>query len=324
MSTRKLQRRYGDLSKNPECSVLGISTCWRSRSTADGREIISSIAELGIKSVELDWRLPEKTLHEAVAELEKLGLTLTSLHAPLPAPNKSGHYAGGALLTSCNEDERKAGVREVKNSLLLANDIGAKVVIIHSGHVPMDNATSLLQKLYDEGKTGSPEGIQIINRLKIERLSKRGNGFNQLMKSLDELNEVACKLGIYIGIENRYHINEYPNFEELAIIFLALQGGGLRYWHDTGHAQAQENLGVVPHTTYLAEYSDLLIGVHLHDTNGYTDHNAIPSGGPGMVDFAMVKKYLKPGTIKTFEPRGDIERDKVKSSFNRLMAEGLG
>lgn len=303
--------------------MLGISTCWRSRSTDDGRNIIRQIADLGIKSVELDWRLPKKTLHEAMVEIKKLGLTLASLHAPLPAPNKNGYYADGILLTSACEDERKAGVDEAKNSLLLANDIGAKVVVIHSGHVPMDNATPALQKLYDNGKIKSPAGIRTINKFKIERLAKRGTGFNQLMKSLDELNEIACKLNIYIGLENRYHINEYPNFEELAIIFLTMQGGNLRYWHDTGHAQAQENLGVVPHTAYLAEFSDLLIGVHLHDTSGYTDHNAVPSGGPGMVDFAMVKKYLKPSTIKIFEPRGDIARDKVKSSLNWLMAEGF-
>lgn len=50
-----------------------------------------------------------------------------------------------------------------------------------------------------------------------------------------------------------------------------------------------------------------MVGVHLHDVKGYSDHH-VP--GIGEVDFDLLKKYLKKDTIKILEihPR-ETEKD---------------
>jgi len=48
---------------------------------------VRAVAALGVKAVELDFRLTEKTLKEALAELEKTGITPVSVHGVCPAPS---------------------------------------------------------------------------------------------------------------------------------------------------------------------------------------------------------------------------------------------
>jgi sugar phosphate isomerase/epimerase len=110
-----------------------------------------------------------------------------------------------------------------------------------------------------------------------------------------------------VGIENRYDFRECPDYEEMGVIFEKFGGGRIRYWHDAGHAKVQENLGIVGTKELLDAYGKLLVGVHLHDVNGYSDHH-VP--GMGEVDFDLLKKYLKKDTIKILEihPR-ETEKD---------------
>ena len=70
------------------------------------------------------------------------------------------------------------------------------------------------------------------------------------------------------------------------------------YWHDTGHAQRQANLGYTPHEAWLRQLGNRLVGFHLHDCLGLRDH-LIP--GRGRVDFAMVVSYLRADTVPACE-----------------------
>lgn len=304
---------------------LGVSTCWRSRSIRDGRELIRAMADLGAAAVELDFRLSGETLEEALKSLKEHNLPVVSIHAVCPAPKdkKDRRVAEAHVLSSADEDERKKAVADAVSTLRLASRVGVRPVVLHAGDVPMERATYELQRWYDRGELESAEGQQIINRFKIERLGARRNTFDQLLKSLEELSNEAEKLDTFVCLENRYHMSEYPNFEELAIIFQSMAGGRIRYWHDVGHGAAQENLGVTPHEAYLKEFGDVLVGVHLHDIDGYTDHLAPPAGGRDGVDFDMVKKHLRPETLRVMELNGDVSSEKARAGLDWLAEKGL-
>ncbi len=62
----------------------------------------------------------------------------------------------------------------------------------------------------------------------------------------------------------------------LGAIFDTFKGAPIGYWHDTGHAHANEILGLIPKNSLLQNYADQLIGIHLHDAIGLDDH--IPPG----------------------------------------------
>lgn len=303
----------------------GLSTCWLSRTEPDGEVIAAEIAKTGARFFEIDYRLSEKTVESLLLGAQAKGLIPLSVHAvaPAPADKKYVNDAGADAITSEDENERKKGIELVAGSIRLAKRVGAKCVVLHAGQVPMEKATLELQKIYAEGKTQSVQGMKLLNAIRIERLAKRGRTFDVLLKSLDELTGVAEKEGINLAVENRYYYREYPAFEELAIIFLKFGKCRLGYWHDTGHAKVQANLGIVPHQMMLEEFADHIFGMHLHDVDGYGDHLPIPSGGKDPVDFDMVKTYAKEDTIFIIEPRGSTDFADVKKSVNSIRSAGF-
>jgi sugar phosphate isomerase/epimerase len=99
-------------------------------------------------------------------------------------------------------------------------------------------------------------------------------------------------------LENRYHYDELPGLNDFDRIFTKLDGAPLGYWHDTGHAHVNERLTIIPPESLLSNYSDRLIGVHLHDAVDLEDHLA---PGCGEINFKNLKTYLKADTLMVLE-----------------------
>jgi sugar phosphate isomerase/epimerase len=305
--------------------MLGVSTCWRSRSLADGDRIIRDMAQIGAKAVELDYRLSPAMLDSALKAMDELGIKPLSMHAVCPAlaNKKSRDHAEAFMLCSPDEDERREAVRDVAVCLRTASELGIRAVPLHCGIILMERLTFALQRMYDDGTILSQEGRRAVSQFAARRMKERGVTFDQLLKSLEEINEEADRFDVFVGVENRYYMEELPDFEELCVIFDRMKGSRMRYWHDTGHAQVQENLGFTPHEAYLAEFSDLLIGVHLHDARGYSDHSAPPMNADDGVDFGMVKKYLKPDTIRIMELKDSVSAQDATAGLSWLCAKGF-
>ncbi|MGK7345285.1 MAG: sugar phosphate isomerase/epimerase family protein [Candidatus Nitrospinota bacterium M3_3B_026] len=305
--------------------MLGISTCWRSRSITDGAALARETLELGAKAVELDFRLAPETLAGLLKELKKADVPPVSIHGICPAPQykKNPQAAEAFDLSADDEQERRKAAGDAAATLRLAGEVGARAVVLHLGSVPMERAEPELRRLCDRGLIRAPEGQRIINELRIKRLRSRGATFDRLLKSLEEIAGEAEKLKVLVGLENRYHMSEYPAYEELAVIFHRFSGSFLRYWHDTGHATAQENMGVTPGDAYLRDFGDVLAGVHLHDVDGYTDHLAPPAGGREGVDFESLRKHLKPDTIKILELGPGVPAEDARRSLEWLSERGF-
>jgi sugar phosphate isomerase/epimerase len=283
------------------------------------------VVELGANAIEIDYRLTNKSLDELLRACEELKTKTLSIHAVCPAPDykKNRLVAEAYQLSDPDETNRLKAVGDVAQTIKFAARIGAGAVVIHAGDVPMEKVTYDLQKLYDRGAIDTAEGRWLVGELKIKRLKSRGATFDLLLKSLDELSSIADQHGVDVGLENRYYFREYPSFEEMAIIFFRLAGSRIKYWHDTGHAQVQDNLGITPSKVWLEEFGHLLIGVHLHDVDRYHDHLAPPSGGEGAVDFKLLKRYLKPDTIRILEMRDDVSFDAAKAGVDWLREQGI-
>lgn len=300
-------------------SSLAVSTSWLSFSVTDGEEMLFRIADLGAETIEIDYRLSEATLRQLEIACAKRNVTPVSMHAVCPAPDDKPNPRGAERfsLADANEEKRQNGVRDVIETMRRASGMGIEKIVVHAGWVPMPSGSMELRKAFDDGLTGTVAGMELVNDLKIARLAARGTGFDQLLKSVDELAEGALRTGVTVGIENRYHLNEYPNYEELAIILLTFSDAPVGFWLDVGHAQAQDNLGVSPHIPYLTEFNDRIVGAHLHDVIGYRDHLP-PSNGSGSVDFKLVRSLLPTEATLVYELRDGVPDDEAARGYARL------
>jgi len=302
--------------------MLGISTVWKSGELKDGQKLMECFAGLGFRDIELEYRITEDTFKQIKQFLNRAkDIKIVSIHNFFPIPDI--HETGGADIfhfSSEDREERSLAVKYAIKTIQIASDLGARAVVLHLGMIQMDTLSDELFGLYDAGKVGSDEHKRKLEEFRMLRDRKKGKTLNMMLLSMDEIQKAAEKYDVDVGIENRYRFEECPNFEEMAVIFGEFGGGRIGYWHDVGHAKVQENLGIVGTKELLDAYGKLLVGVHLHDVNGYSDHHVPGIGG---VDFDLLKKYLKKDTIKILEihPR-ETEKD-LMEGVDFLKSIGL-
>jgi len=287
--------------------MLGISTCWWSNRTFSSEEIVGDILGLGLKGVELEYRISNHVFQQMKSRLKR-DLTVLSIHNFFPMPEGITHDKASGdlfLLSSTDKDERSNAVKFSIKTLEHAHELGAGAVIFHLGRVDMPNPAQDLFRLYRIGKIAEKEGLAFIGEQKRIRQASKKKNLNAVLLSLDILNREAEKKGIFFGIENRYHFHEIPDLEEIGLILQKFKGGRIRYWYDVGHAKVQENMGLRKQKDLLEAHSEEMIGIHLHDVRGLEDHFA---PGQGEVDYTEIKHFLKPSIINILEVHPKVKR----------------
>jgi sugar phosphate isomerase/epimerase len=302
--------------------MLGISTCWWHKKGLGGRELVEDILELNFQGVELEYRITESKYVE-MRPLLKKSLTILSIHNFFPKPDRLAHQRGGGdrfLMSSRDREERREAVKHTIKTLECAQELGAKAVVLHLGRVDMP-----YERPYSkDGTHGRKEIIEeahySVDELKRIREEKRGSHLDAVLSCLDRINHEAEKRGLLIGLENRYHLNEIPDFWEIGSILERFRGGSLCYWHDMGHACAQERMGIVRQRELLEAYAGMMIGIHVHDVRGIDDHLA---PGQGDLDFKAVIPWLQPSTIKIMEIHQSVQKGDLIEGKRLLNALGI-
>ncbi|MHC4103423.1 MAG: sugar phosphate isomerase/epimerase family protein [Planctomycetota bacterium] len=259
------------------------------------------MTNLDVSGIELSYRISEDFFNQMKRPLKHSGLKVVSVHNYFPIPSARSDSKGSGdlfLLSSPQQEERQSAIQFTAKTIEHAGDLGAAAVVLHCGLVEMNHEMQVLYQYVYSNRLDSEEA-QIFMRNKLKELDwRKSEHLENLMYSLDRLLPVAEKQGVLLGLENRYHYHELPGLDDFGTIFTKFEGAPIGYWHDTGHAHANETLGLIPKNSLLQNYADQLIGVHLHDAISLDDH--IPPGS-GEIDFKALKQFLKPDTIKVIE-----------------------
>ncbi len=201
-----------------------------------------------------------------------------------------------------------------------AERLGAQAVVLHMGQVQMEGSMRSLISLYDKKKTQTEEGRTLIEE-KIKIRSREGERHvSAALSSLEVLAKDAERRCLFLGVENRYNLHDFPDLNEFKQIFKALGGSAVRYWHDIGHATTQQNLGLLKPGVLLDQFGRYLIGVHLHGCRGYEDHRA---PGSGEEDYSQLKKYLQADTVKVVETHHRASKEELQRGLEFLRKEGI-
>jgi len=312
------------------CQVSGkpltqfaLSSFWSSGRDWRLRDFFAAGAALGFDYFELSGTLRG---HDTFYDEIRPGVfRMVSLHDPAP-PARGQTRVGSAELrradivyTSLDEERRRRAVVLTKNSIDVAAEYGARFVVLHPGQTSANPAIEeRLKQLFAQGAINNSEAEALRSRLATERAHQHREHMDALHRSLDELVAYASARNIQLGLENR-PAHEITNFAEMGEILAWYPDGVVGYWHDTGHAQVQANLGFTPHVDWLRAYAPRVVGIHLHDAVGVTNHHA---PGSGNVDWRALARYAPPNAIRVLEVDRTVPADAVRAGVAHLRATG--
>lgn len=307
--------------------ALSLSTCWNSARHSDGYAMVREILDLGFERIELSHGTRLTLVAGILRAVDEGLVTISSVHNFCPLP--PGILSAAPNLHQPSDSSRtelQQWYRYSCKTIEFAVQVGAPVMVIHLGSVqfPLMNPVARTERRLDQGRlpSGDPHRMTEIWRHLLTKVARRAPAYwNRVRENLVPLNAFAARHGILIGCENRERLDELPLDAAIPDLFTgADEPSQLRYWHDTGHAQLKQEMGVASHEAILTANQEHLAGYHLHDVCAGRDHS-VP--GTGSVDFEMVRGFVKPEHVRVLELSPRLSRDEVLES-KRVVEAVLG
>lgn len=280
--------------------MFAFSTCWNSHRHTDGRAMLAEIRALGFEYAELGHGI-RLSLFDGIYQAVTAGeIKISSLHNFCPLPlGVMGPAPDYYLPSATRERERQQAVRHTLRTLEFAAGVGARAVVLHLGLVPMRGYTMRLLELFAEGQAETTKFYRLRDKACAVRARKRAKYFDQVCRTLEELVPRARELQVRLGLETRFGIEEIPSADETAELLARFGADVVGYWHDVGHAQIKEQLGLHTHEALLKRFRGQTAGMHLQDFRPPAfDHRA---PGTGEFDFARLAPFVTPDMVLAWE-----------------------
>lgn len=307
--------------------ILSLSTSWCSHRHNDGYVMLREMADLGFEYAELSHGVRITLVPGILRAVEEGVIKVSSTHNFCPLPTGVVQAAPNLFEPSAREQrEHEQWLRHTKRSIDFAAQIKSRVLVCHLGSVsffwfnPARTLREYLRDHHDAGRTPEDKAYQTLLAKCLVKLRKRMPPFwEQVKTSVAEVFDYAKQKGIKLGFENREKFEELPidaDYFDFIAAFPPNTPAG--YWHDTGHADIKEGMGLLNHRAHLTKNSPHLLGFHLHDVNAKgSDHQPI---GAGHIDFKMVSSFWRPEHLLTLELSPRVAVEDVRSSKVRVEA----
>jgi sugar phosphate isomerase/epimerase len=282
--------------------------------------MLDEIRAMGFNRLELGHGL-KLSLLEGIDRVRQndRDLEIASLHSycPLPVDCIKG-VPPQRVLSSESEAERRKALRDMLQTLDFAVRMKARFVVVHLGHVPRLSYTPQLIALAEESPSFTPRRVRIVEKALEARAIKGREFFQQAMRSLETLIPAAQERKLVLAIESRYQLEEIPSESELELLFRTFDTDTIAYWHDTGHVQTCQNLGLTDHAQWLDRLQKRLIGSHVHDVIFPHQDHQLP--GAGTIRFDQLKALRKSEILKVFELSSSVPSDEIRERLPAFMA----
>ena len=297
---------------------VSLSTMWAKGRFSHMAGFVAKAKEFGFTHIEANASVSPQML----SELLKTKVSISSIHSPCPATSSSrGTPISSLSLSSLNESDRMEAVSFTKRTIDLASSVKARAIVLHMGEVPIDlNLQDRLYELHEGGYAQTKEYSLAKEELVHQRNYQALNYLDIAKKSLQDISEYSQQKGIILGLETRFHFHEIPNMDEMAELLNNVPGNLVGYWHDVGHAEVQQRLGFSLHEEWLSRFRDRMVGVHLHDVLGISDHHA---PGKGDINWEMLTKYLPPKIVKVCEIGEWNNEEQIQGVVEFLQNRGV-
>lgn len=306
--------------------TLSLSTCWCSSRHTDGYAMAREMADLGFSHIELSHGIRITLVPGVLRAVEEGVVRISSTHNFCPLPTGIVHAAPNLFEPSADgHQEHDQWLRHTRRSIDFAAQVGAKVVVCHLGSVrffwfnPADRLRAYADRHPGANLATDPGYRPVLAKATARLRKKMGPFWARTQASVREVLAHAAAKGVRLGFENREKFVELPVDDDFPAFLASLPADAAAgYWHDTGHADLKQTMGVINHRAHLEKLAPRLLGFHLHDVDadGH-DHQAI---GSGKIDFQMVREFWRPEHLLVLELHPRLAVDAVRLSKSRIEA----
>lgn len=281
--------------------------------------MLREIRDLGFEYAELSHGIRISLLPGIFEAVEAGEIKISTLHNFCPLPIGVTHAAPNIFkFTALEERERDNAWRYSLKTLETAERLKAKLVVLHMGAIEMKDYTDRLLEMAENGLKETPKYEKLCLEASEKRAKYKTKHMQHASDMLRRLATEATNRGLLLGIENREALEEIPFDDEFPFFLKDFPEPCIGYWHDTGHAQIKENMGFLNHIMHLENMADRLVGFHIHDVK-FPGMDHVPPG-QGMIDFAALKQFVKPGHIKVLELNPGLPSEAVRAGYAHILA----
>lgn len=299
--------------------MYSFSTCWNSHRHTDGREMLREIRDLGFEYAELSHGIRIALVPGVVEAVDAGDIKISTLHNFCPLPMGVEKASPNLYeFTSEKDRDRELALKYTLKTLDFAQRLKAQLVVLHLGSMELKDYGGKLEEMLQRSEKDSPKYKKIFAEAAAKREAKKKGSVERLYEVLKKIVPEAEKRGLKLGCENREAIQEIPLESDFESFLRDFDSPNVCYWHDCGHAQIKENLGFIQHAEFLKSLAPRLAGFHIHDVQ-YPGRDHCPPGS-GMIDYAALKPFVKPGHIKVFELSPKLPTLAVKAGIAHLKS----
>ena len=286
--------------------------------------MLREMADLGFEWVELSHGTRITLVPGILKAVEEGVVRIASCHNFCPLPTGVMHAAPNLYRPSSSDArERDQWLRHSRRTIDFARQVGAAKVVLHLGAVEFfwRNPTRKLEEYLEAHFTedlSRDVAYQKMLAKGLARLRDRTPAYwEQTKRGLLALLPYAEENGVRLGFENRENFDELPlDADHPALIADLGRPNSCGYWHDSGHAQIKEAMGLLNHREHLERNAPGAIGFHLHDVSAAgRDHQAI---GSGRIDFEMISRFWRPEHTLVIELSPRLAPEEVVASKKRV------
>ena len=287
--------------------------------------MLSEMAGLGFDHAELSHGIRITLVPGILKAVEDRVIRIGSVHNFCPLPTGISHAAPNLFEPSSLESrEHDQWLRHTKRSIDFAAQMKARVLVCHLGSVRFFwfNPARALDKFIESHPPAEIPGGEAYRALLAKSLARMrkhmGPYWERTKASVGEILEYAAQKGVKLGFENREAFNELPLDADYPAFIEGLPAGASAgYWHDTGHADIKQGMGLLNHREHLEKMAPRLIGFHLHDVGDEgRDHQPV---GSGHIDFKMVSEFWRPEHLLVIELSPRAEPEGILASRRRVL-----
>lgn len=295
-----------------------MSTRWNAGRHIRGEDMVEEILNLGLTFAELGYDLRPNLVPGVMAMIESGAIRVRSVHnfCPVPPSAPRPHpelYTPGSL----DRRERELAVEYITKTVRFAAEVGADVVVVHSGNIDMPSFSRELIDMAMAGHMFSDAYEKLKMKAQAVRDKRAPKQLKALRDSMEKLAPVIRETGVRIALENLPTWEAIPTEVESEQLMKDFYGAGFRCWYDLGHAQIRENIGFINAWRWFSRLKPYMAGVHIHDV--------IPPGGDhvmpprGKINFKDLSDIARMDIVRVLEPAPETDTSHIVRAISHLQ-----